>query len=66
MRVSISTTGVYMLNDLQTDGNIGFGVAPSATYKLNVNGSINATSYYNNNNLIDFNSYAIKLMLIVH
>ena len=56
IRVSISTTGVYILNDLQTDGNIGFGVAPSTTYKCNINGSVNATSYYNNNNLKDFNT----------
>ncbi len=58
LRVSFSTTGVYILNNLNVDGNIGFGISPSSTYKCNINGSVNALSYYNNDILINFDSYA--------
>ena len=37
----ISSVGVNVNNDLGASGNVGFGVAPSATYKLNVNGTLN-------------------------
>jgi hypothetical protein len=42
--MTISSSGVNVNNDLGVTGNVGIGVAPSATYKLNVNGSLNATS----------------------
>ena len=63
MILSIYRTGVYILTDLQTDGNIGFGVAPSALYKCNIAGSINSTSLYQSGTLIDFSSYATNANL---
>eukprot|EP00960_Hanusia_phi_P059452 764170-Hanusia_phi.AAC.1 len=33
-------------NDLKINGNVGIGTTPSATYDLNVNGSINCTSLF--------------------
>ena len=45
--MTISSTGVNVNNDLGVSGNVGIGVAP-ATYKLNVNGSLNATSLFLN------------------
>jgi hypothetical protein len=43
-RMTISASGVNVNNDLGVSGNVGIGTAPSATYKVNVNGSLNATS----------------------
>ena len=63
MVLQITRTALNMTGDIYASGNIGFGVGPSITYKCNVNGSVNATSYYNNNNLIDFNSYATNTNL---
>ena len=40
-----------MTGDIYNSGNTGIGVAPSTTYKLNVNGSINSTSLYQNGTL---------------
>jgi len=39
-------------------GNVGIGTTHSATYKLDVSGSINSTSFFQNGNQIDFSSYA--------
>jgi len=38
-RMTITSTGVNINNDLGVSGNTGLGVAPSASYKLNVSGS---------------------------
>jgi hypothetical protein len=43
-RMTISSSGVNVNDNLGVTGNVGIGVAPSATYKVNVAGSINATS----------------------
>jgi hypothetical protein len=43
-RMTISSAGVNVNNDLGVSGNVGIGTAPSATYKVNVNGTLNATS----------------------
>ena len=56
---SISTDGTSIIGSL----NIGSTITLSTTYKCNIDGSVNATSYYNNNNLIDFNSYATNTNL---
>ena len=66
MVLQITRTALNMTGDIYASGNIGFGVAPSITYKRNVNGSINATSYYNNGTLIDFIHTLLKIMLIHH
>ena len=42
---------------MQTSGNVSIGV-DSDTYKLNVNGSFNATSYYSSGTLVSFSSIA--------
>ena len=53
---SISTsTPNFIIN---TSGNIGIGTLNPGSYKLNVNGSINSTSFAQNGTLIDFSSYA--------
>ena len=39
-------------------GNVGIGTTATATYKLNVNGSLNTTSLYQNNTLINFANFA--------
>ena len=44
-------------------GKIGIGTNDSGNYNLNINGSLNAISIYNNDSLIDFNSYATKTLL---
>ena len=38
-------------------GSIGIGTTNSDLYKLNINGSLNTTSLYINNNIIDFASF---------
>jgi hypothetical protein len=43
-RMTISSSGVNVNNDLGVSGNVGIGVAPSATYKVNISGTLNATS----------------------
>ena len=48
------------VNDIYTTitaGNVAIGSSSTATYKLNVAGSLNATSIYNNGTLINFSSY---------
>ena len=40
---------------MQTSGNVSIGVDDD-TYKLNVNGSLNATSYYSSGTLVSFSS----------
>ena len=40
---------------MQTSGNVSIGV-DADTYKLNVNGSLNATSYYSSGSLVSFGS----------
>jgi hypothetical protein len=47
-RMTISSAGVNINNDLGVSGNVGIATAPSATYKVNVNGSFNATSVFAN------------------
>ena len=54
MILQITRTALNMTGDIYASGNIGFGVGPSTTYKCNVNGSVNATSYYNKNNFNRF------------
>ena len=44
IRMTIANTGVNINNDLGVSGNVGIGTAPSATYKVNINGTLNATS----------------------
>ena len=44
-RMTISSSGVNVNNDLGVTGNVGIGVAP-ATYKLNVSGDINCTGVF--------------------
>ena len=44
-RMTISSSGVNVNNDLGVSGNVGVGVAP-ATYKLNVSGDINCTGVF--------------------
>jgi hypothetical protein len=39
-----STTKLNITGDVAITGNIGVGILPSSTYKIDVNGSINATS----------------------
>jgi hypothetical protein len=49
-----------IVNDIYTTitaGNVAIGSSSTATYKLNVAGSLNATSIYNNGTLINFSSY---------
>jgi hypothetical protein len=43
-------------------GNVSIGTT-STIYKLNVNGSINFVTLYENGNLIDFTTYATKSLL---
>jgi hypothetical protein len=40
--------------------NVGIGTTDTSTYKLNINGSLNSSSLYLNNSLIDFTTYATK------
>jgi len=51
-RMTISSAGVNVNNDLGVSGNVGIGTAPSATYKVNVNGTLNATNVLLNGNAI--------------
>ena len=44
-RMTISSSGVNVNNDLGVSGNVGVGVAP-ATYKLNVSGDINCSGAF--------------------
>jgi hypothetical protein len=45
-RMTISASGVNVNNDLGVSGNVGIGVAPSATYKVNVLGDINCSGAF--------------------
>ena len=56
----LSNNGGIITNNLTINSNLGIGVIASTIYRLNVNGNFNATNIYNNNILINFNSYAIK------
>jgi hypothetical protein len=51
-RMTISSAGVNINDDLGVTGNVGIGTAPSATYKVNVNGTLNATSVLVNGSAI--------------
>ena len=55
---SRNTENIVML--INENGNVGIGTTTNLSYKLNVNGSINSTSLYQNGTLIDFTSYATK------
>ena len=44
-------------------GNVGIGTTTNLTHKLNINGSLNSTSLYQNGTLIDFSSYATNANL---
>jgi hypothetical protein len=57
-RMTISSSGVNVNNDLGVSGNIGFGVAPSATYKVNVNGDINCSGAFRVNGVAIANSWS--------
>jgi hypothetical protein len=50
--MTISSAGVNVNNDLGVSGNVGIGTAPSATYKVNVNGTLNDTNVLLNGNTI--------------
>jgi hypothetical protein len=52
IRMTINSAGVNINNDLGVTGNVGIGTAPSATYKMNVNGTLNATNVLLNGNAI--------------
>ncbi len=52
---SINQTNSNQSNILM--GNVGIGTTTPSSYNLNVSGSLNASSIYSNNNLIDFTSY---------
>jgi hypothetical protein len=58
----ISRTALTMIGDGSFSGNFAIGTTPG-TYNLNVNGSINSTSFYQNGTLIDFSSYATNANL---
>lgn len=58
MVLGITRTTLNMTGDIYASGNVGIGVSASATYKCNINGSLNATSFFQNGTQIDFNSYA--------
>ena len=58
--IYLSNSGGIIQSNLTINSNLGIGIAASNIYRLNVNGNFNATNIYNNNTLIDFNSYAIK------
>eukprot|EP00960_Hanusia_phi_P063816 765582-Hanusia_phi.AAC.1 len=40
-------------NDLKVNGNVGIGTTPSATYNLDINGSLNCTGLYLNGSAIN-------------
>ncbi len=48
---------------IDNDGDVNIGSTVQSTYKLNVSGTFNATSIYNNGTLIDFSSYATTTQL---
>jgi hypothetical protein len=43
-RMTISSAGVNVNNDLGVSGRVGIGTTPHATYACNVNGTLNATN----------------------
>ena len=59
-QVFLSNIGGVITENLTINSNLGIGITASSVYSLNVNGSFNATSIYNNGSLIDFSIYAIK------
>jgi len=59
-QVFLSNIGGVITENLTINSNLGIGITASSAYSLNVNGSFNATSIYNNGSLIDFSIYAIK------
>ncbi len=48
--MTINSAGVNINNDLGVTGNVGIGTSPSATYKVNVNGTLNVTNVLLNGN----------------
>jgi hypothetical protein len=58
----ISRTALSMVGDGSFSGNLAVGTTPG-TYKCNINGSLNSTSFYQNGTLIDFSSYATNTNL---
>jgi hypothetical protein len=58
----VTRTALTMTGDGSFSGNFAIGTTPG-TYKLNVNGSINSTSFYQNGTLINFSSYATNTNL---
>jgi hypothetical protein len=65
--VGIGTTNptqrLTVVGNSYFSGNVGIGTTNPGSYLLNVAGSLNANSIYNNNSLIDFNSYATTTAL---
>jgi len=59
-QVFLSNIGGIISSNLTINSNLGIGIIASSDYNLNVSGSLNATSIYNNGVLIDFSTYAIK------
>ena len=57
-RMTISSSGVNINDNLGVSGNVGIGVAP-ATYKLNVAGDINCTGAFRVNNIALANSWSV-------
>jgi hypothetical protein len=58
-RMTISSAGVNINNDLGVTGNVGIGTAPGATYKVDVNGTLNATSVLIGGNAITGSKWSV-------
>ncbi len=57
--MTINSAGVNINNDLGVTGNVGIGTAPSATYKVNVNGTQNATNVLINGSAISGSRWSV-------
>ena len=57
-QITFQTNGITERMRINNDGNVSIATTDTATYKLNVNGSLNSTSLYQNGTLINFSSYA--------
>jgi hypothetical protein len=59
IRMTINSAGVNINNDLGVTGNVGIGTAPSATYKVNINGTLNATNVLLNGSAITGSKWSV-------
>jgi len=62
-RVGLTSSTSTELMRLTGTGNLGIGTTDTSIYKLNVNGSLNATSISSNGILIDFSNYVTSNQL---